>query len=231
MIREALIAGAVGGLLWLDRFQIFQAMISRPIVCAPIVGWAVGDLQAGLASGLLFEMLWLRRPPVGGYVPPDGAMAAMATAAVSSLVRAKTAAALMSVVFLSFLCLYPVAFLGKRVDLLLRTILGALARAAEDALAHHGEQGLYFYFVLALLVGFLTAFAVLVPLIVFAALVLSELVPHVSAALMRALGFGYYAVPLLGTADLVAGLNERRYIILFVIGFVVALGGGLILGF
>jgi mannose PTS system EIIC component len=231
MIREALIAGAVGGLLWLDRFQIFQAMISRPIVCAPIIGWVVGDLEAGLASGLLFEMLWLRRPPVGGYVPPDATLASIVTAAVSSLVRAETGAALTSVVFLSFLFLYPVAFLGRRMDVVLRTRLGTLARAAEDTQADHDQRGLYSYFALALLLGFFIAFVVLLPLILCTTLALVKWTPHISPEFMRALGFGFYAVPLLGTADLVAGLNERRYVILFVIGFVVSLGGGLILRF
>jgi mannose PTS system EIIC component len=231
MIGEALIAGAVGGLLWLDRFQIFQAMISRPIVCGPIIGWVVGDLEAGLASGLLFEMLWLRRPPVGGYVPPDATLASIATAAVSSLVRAETGVALTSIVFLSFLFLYPIAFLGRRMDVLLRTKLGALARAAEDTQTYHDQRSLYSYFALALLLGFTIAFVVLSPLILCTALALVKWTPHISPEFMRALGFGFYAVPLLGTADLVAGLNERRYIILFVIGFVVSLGGGLILSF
>jgi PTS system mannose-specific IIC component len=231
MIREALIAGAVGGLLWLDRFQLFQVMISRPIVCAPIVAWAIGDLQAGLASGLLFEMLWLRRPPVGGYIPPDGTLAAIATTAVSSVVRAETGAALTSAVFLSFLFIYPLAFLGKKMDGLLRTRLGALAAAAEATQDHSGERALYSFFAQALLLGFCLAFFVLAPVILLAALVLSELAHHISPAAMRALGFGFYVVPLVGTADLVAGLNERRYAILFVIGFAVAIGIGLILGF
>jgi mannose PTS system EIIC component len=231
MIREALIAGAVGGLLWLDRFQIFQSMFSRPIVCAPIVGWVVGDLEAGLASGLIFEMLWLRRPPIGGYIPPDGTLASIATAAVSSLVRDQTGGPLTSVVFLSFLLLYPVAFLGNRIDVLLRTWLGVLASAAEATQADHGERKLYSYFPLALTLGFCTAFLVLLPLILCAAFALATVIPYVSPPLMRALGFGFYIVPLLGTADLAAGLNERRYVILFIIGFVVSLGGGWILGF
>jgi PTS system mannose-specific IIC component len=230
MIREALIASVVGGLLWLDRFQIFQIMLSRPIVCAPIIGWSVGDLEAGLASGILFELLWLRRPPVGGYIPPDASLASIATAAVSSLVRADTGAPLEPAVFLSFLFLFPVAYLGNGLDRRLRTDLGRIARRAEKTQPREDERGLRRYFALALILGFCLASFVLFPIILSASLALTELAQRLSPAFMRALGFGFYVVPLLGTADLMAGLSEKRYFVLFLIGFVVSLGCGLVLG-
>ncbi|HMK36364.1 MAG TPA: PTS sugar transporter subunit IIC [Desulfomonilaceae bacterium] len=224
-------AGAVGALLWLDRFQIFQIMISRPIVCAPIIGWVMGDLEAGLASGLLFEMLWLRRPPVGGYIPPDATLGSISTAAVSALVRTANGGPLTSTVFLCFLFLFPVAFLGKHIDVQLRIRLGNIARKAEAALEAGGERNVYRYFASALLLGFTVAFVILFPAILWGSLLLTELAPRLPPSVVRGLGFGFYAVPLLGTADLMAGLNERRYVILFVIGLVISLGGGLILGF
>lgn len=231
MIREALIAAAVGGLLWLDRFQIFQVMISRPIVCAPIIGGVAGDLEAGLATGMLFELLWLRRPPVGGYIPPDATLASIATAAVSSVVRSETGVALAPVVFLSFLFLFPVAFLGNMLDTRLRIQLGRLARQAEEALAQEGERGLGPYFARALLSGFCIASLALFPIILSAAYALTELTMRLSPAFLRALGFGFYVVPLLGTVDLMAGLSDKRYLVLFLVGFVVSLGCGLALGF
>ena len=114
MMREVLLTGAVGGLLWLDRFQIFQVMISRPIVAAPLVGWIVGDINSGLASGLIFEMLWLRRPPLGGFIGPDVTLASIAVSSVSAAVRSETGVDLLPVVLMSFLLLFPVSFLGTR---------------------------------------------------------------------------------------------------------------------
>ena len=59
MLKEAFCAATIGGLLWLDRYQIGQLMIFRPIVVGPIIGGALGDFSLGLAVGVLFEVLWL----------------------------------------------------------------------------------------------------------------------------------------------------------------------------
>ena len=131
MIQQSLLAGAVGGLLWLDRFQLCQVMISRPIVAAPIVGWSVGDTAAGVAAGILFELLWLRIPPVGGFIAPDVTMASIATAAVAAGVRSSTDVGVTAGVFLSFLFLLPLCVVGKKVDELLRLGLGKIAGFAE----------------------------------------------------------------------------------------------------
>ena len=230
MITEALIAGACGGLLWLDRFQIFQVMVSRPIVSGPLVGWIVGDLNAGLASGLLFELLWLRRPPVGGFISPDVTLASIANSAVSASVRTETGAELLSIVFLSFVTLLPIAFLGTKLDILLRTLVGKIAHAAEKVQFSGGERAVIPYFAVALGLGFSLAFLFLVPIILFGTFFLAHLVPLIPPIVMRALGTAFFVVPLLGIIDLLVGLEHTRHTILFLVGFLAALGGSFILG-
>lgn len=230
MIVKALIASAVGGLLCLDRFQVFQTMISRPMVSAPIIGWVAGDLSAGFASGLLFELLWLRQPPVGGYVPPDATMASIATAAVSGLARADVGMPLTGIVCLTFLFMFPVAFLAVRLDHSLRAMLGRLARTAEAAQKQGRGPAVYLYLIEGLGLGFLTAFVFLCPIVLAGALVLSRVAPFVPPSVARALGVAYFTIPLLGIADLLVALDEREDIILFVIGFAISMGAVLILG-
>lgn len=228
MIKEALIAGAVGGLLWLERFQAFQLLIARPIVGAALVGAILGDLSAGLASGVLFELLWLRRPPVGGFIPPDVTLASVVTAAVASGLRSDTSLNLTSTVFFCFVVLLPVCFAGRTLDERLRLGLGKLSGFAAAAQAEGKDKGSWPYFATALGFGFLTAFIFITPVVFLATYVLRHVVTSIPTAVERAFSFGYFVVPLVGIADLLVGLDEKENLILFVIGFLAAIGGSLI---
>ena len=229
MIKESLIAGAVGGLLWLDRFQAFQLLIARPIVAAAIIGTLLGDLAAGMATGILFELLWLRRPPVGGFIAPDATLASVVTAAVAANLRSGTNANLTSTVFLCFVVLLPVCFAGRKLDEKVRLQLGKLARFAAGAQADGKDTGVWPYFAAALALGFLAAFAFLTPVVLVATYGLSLLMPQIPPSVEKAFSFGYFVVPLVGVADLLLGLDEKENLILFIIGFLAAIGGSLII--
>src|SRR5438105_4838367 len=49
----AAVAALVGGLSAIERKGALQLMLSRPIVLAPILGWALGDARGGLVLGVL----------------------------------------------------------------------------------------------------------------------------------------------------------------------------------
>jgi PTS system mannose-specific IIC component len=230
MVYEALLASVLGGLFWLDRFQIFQLMLSRPIVAAPVIGWALGDPISGFASGLLYEVLWLERPPIGGYIPPDSALASVATAAVSTFARAESSAPLTAVVFLTFLCMFPVSFVGPRLDYFVRTGLGRLARSAEQAFLDGSAIPVSKYLVAGLALGFLGSFLVLFPVILMGDFLVSSLLERCSASVVRSFQFSYYAVPLVGVAQLMEGLQEKRFVVFFAAGFFLSLGMGFLMG-
>jgi mannose PTS system EIIC component len=220
MIFESLLAGALGGLLSLDRFQAFQVMVSRPLVAGPLVGWMLGDLGAGLASGVIFEMLWLRTLPIGGFVPPDGTLATVGTAAVSALVRLHSPLTTPCAVCLTFLLLFPLAWLGTRIDLRLRQELGRLARRTEAALRSDSDASVSPYLIAALAMGFTATFLVLTPIVYGAATALAYIAPLLPDSLTKALGIAFYAVPVLAVADMMVRLDEVQDRVLFVLGFV-----------
>ena len=230
-MHEALLAGAAGGLLWLDRFQALQIMISRPIVCGPAIGWIAGDLSAGLASGIIFEMLWLRRPPVGGYMPPDGTLASMATAGVAAIVRGETGMPVTAIVLISFLCLFPVSHLGRLLDGILRSSLSRLARRAELIQPRRERRIVSVPLVLGLVLGYSICFAALFPVIVAGSLIVGALVKLLNPPIIRALGSAFYAVPLLGLADLMVGREDRADAVPFLVGLAVLLGGAVVVHF
>jgi PTS system mannose-specific IIC component len=230
MISQALVASAVGSLLWLDRFQMFQLMVSRPVVAAPLVGWVVGDLEAGLASGILFELLWLRQPPVGGYIPPDTTLASVACAAISGIVRSHHNLPATSVALLVFLCVLPVAYLGVVLDAVLRTGLTRLARRANIAPEQLNRGTARCFLARGLLLGFVIAFLGLFPVIIIGAPVIGKLANILPSGLVQALGFAFYAVPLVAVADYMVGHEEQASVLLFLLGFAIIVIGSLIFG-
>ena len=231
MVYEALFAAATGSLLWLDRFQVFQLMLSRPLIAAPLIGLILGAPLSGFASGLLYEVLWLERPPVGGYIPPDSTMASIATAAVCAMAANGSSAPITSLVFLSFLCLFPVSFIGSRLDFFLRSGLGKLADSAEQSIKNGGENSIPRYLAGGLILGFVCSFIILFPVIIIGDILVGSIIERCSAPVIKSLEVSYYAVPLVGIAELIEGLKERRFLLLFAMGLIISLGSGLIIGF
>lgn len=66
-----LLGAGMAVLLGLDRTAALQIMVSRPLVAGPLVGFVLGDPLTGLTVGMLLELLWLCRMPVGASIPHD----------------------------------------------------------------------------------------------------------------------------------------------------------------
>ena len=70
-----------GTLVAVDLVSVPQAMLSRPLVVGTVAGWIVGDLEAGLRTGALFELFALDVLPIGAVRYPDyGPATVVATA-------------------------------------------------------------------------------------------------------------------------------------------------------
>ncbi|MDR1546801.1 MAG: PTS sugar transporter subunit IIC [Deltaproteobacteria bacterium] len=65
-------------LLNLDRQSFGHNMLARPLATGFLIGWATAQPQAGLTLGLWAELLWLARPPLGGFIVPNGGLAVSA---------------------------------------------------------------------------------------------------------------------------------------------------------
>ena len=76
LFTEIILASFCGGLLCLDRVFI-QAMISRPVIIAPIIGLLLHNPYAGLVIGAFVELIWLDRIPIGTYIPPNDSITAV----------------------------------------------------------------------------------------------------------------------------------------------------------
>ena len=81
----ALVLVGWGTLVGLDLVSVPQAMIARPIVAGPVAGALLGDLEAGLRLGVLFELFQYDILPVGAARYPEYGPATVAATAAAHL--------------------------------------------------------------------------------------------------------------------------------------------------
>src|SRR5260370_21686949 len=92
-------------------------MLSRPVVLAPVMGWALGDAQGGLLVGVALELLFLGGVNLGGSLPANESLLAAALTAV--LVPAWLLArpgVVPPLAALGLILLFPLALFGRRLE-------------------------------------------------------------------------------------------------------------------
>lgn len=217
----AIVSGAlVAWLCGLDRMAVLQIMISRPLVAAPLAGLVLGQPLVGLQVGLLIELLWLARLPMGAAVPPDDTQVAIAATVMAIiLAEAMPAANQHGLALLCILTAIPVGKVGQFCEHHVRQfntrqvarVDARLERGAVVAAEWHHLRGLLGFSLAALLTyGFiLTAGLLLVPV----------LWPLLSSALLATKNWLNLALPLVGVAVILGTINVSRAITLFCAAF------------
>jgi len=66
----------VTALLEMDTTYFGQVLISRPVVVGSLLGFMCGDFFLGLQLGIFTELIYLDFMPIGGVIPPSGAISA-----------------------------------------------------------------------------------------------------------------------------------------------------------
>lgn len=211
-----LAVAAVGGVLALDRVAFLQCLVSRPLPTSAIVGLILGQPALGLACGLYMELIWLSRQPVGGFVPPDETLAALAAvcAAAAAPAHWATPAKASAGVLIGL----PYGLLGRRLDLLARKANAGLMEKVREGLM---EQDLSApgraqvrgaaHFALAGLAGSVLAVLTAGPL---AGLLLAGN-PRGTLGAMEVMSV---LLPVIGAGSLLASMPGRKPKALFVVG-------------
>ena len=136
MLTQIVILSLVGGLLCLDRIFL-QAMLSRPIVIAPVAGFLLGDSYTGLIIGAIFELFWIDRAPIGIYIPPNDSVASAFAAALAILAGQSLGAVTKELMALSVLLAVPFGILAKRMDV---RMMAANDRLSDRALEEWARE-------------------------------------------------------------------------------------------
>ncbi len=183
----------------------------------------------GFAVGLLFELMWLTSPPVGGYIPPDGSFGAIAAGATAAMITTRTGLDPRAVAFLCFFVFIPVAHFGSKIDYFLRSRLAGLAVKAEKTLICRKRAVFFPYFASALLQGFVLAAVCLIPIIYIGAYSLTVLVSLFPNQLLQAMIFGFYMIPAFLAFELFRNIYDTRSLVLFISGLSISLLVGVFL--
>jgi PTS system mannose-specific IIC component len=214
MLSETAIAAALGALICLDRV-VAQVMISRPVVAAPLIGLALGDVATGLVTGALLELLWADRIPVGPYVPPNDTLVAILATAGAILAAPTPGTVPRELMTLSILVFAPAALLGQKLENMLRKWNdGLVMLALQDATAgeasgvsrrHLTALGRYF-------AGSLVFLSAALPC---GSWFIHRLYPELPVAILRTLAFAFYILPLVGIGVALNSIKLRGYVPVF----------------
>ena len=104
------------------------------LVAGPLTGWALGNPLVGLEIGMLLELLWLGRLPVGAAIPPDDTQVAVGATVLAAGTGPLVGLGGMPLVILSVLIAIPLGKFGQVFD--------KLARHFNDRLAVSGYTSL-----------------------------------------------------------------------------------------
>lgn len=216
MVDQAILVAMVGGLLCLDR-TVFQSMVSRPIVSAPIIGFLLHDPHTGLITGAFTELFWIDRSSIGAHVPPNDTLAAVVVTAVAIMSAQPLDHVPRELVALAFLVCLPVGWIGQRLDewkiaknerrvrQVVKEVSAGKAHAGDVA-RRHLQSLVYAYALDALFL-----LAVLIP----AQMMLVGLYTMAPTPAMKALLIVYFLLPVIGVGVALNTIHIRGAIPFF----------------
>ncbi|MBI4633789.1 MAG: PTS sugar transporter subunit IIC [Deltaproteobacteria bacterium] len=218
MFLQSLLVSVAGGIICLDRVFV-QAMISRPIVAGPLMGFILSDPYTGLITGAFIELFWIDRLPVGTCLPPNDSVVAILAASSSIIAGQQLGAVSRELIALSVLFFLPVGYLGRKMDAFIISSNDALLlegiedakRANIAALSRTHIKGLVKHFSLTSSLLFISVLA--------GTYVLTTAFPHLPLPVVKALDITYCLLPLLGVAVAINTINLRGTIPIFIASF------------
>jgi PTS system mannose-specific IIC component len=133
-----LVLGLIAGFAAIERKGFLQAMLSRPIALAPLVGLAMGDAAGGLFVAPPLELLWLGAVNLGAALPVHETLGTAAIVGGAVLAgQALGTGVTPAVAMLAVLLCAPLALLGRSMDRLVEFENERLAEKAEEELRCH----------------------------------------------------------------------------------------------
>lgn len=209
----------VSVLCGLDRTAAFQVMLSRPIVAGPLTGLVLGDPLVGLQVGMLVELLWLGRLPVGASIPPDDTQVAIGGTFLSIAFASAEYATSVTIVFCILIAM-PLAKSGQFFD--------RMARRANDHMTKRAERNVLTgdlgsvdrlhlvgigHFALSSLLTFIVVAGL-------GGLICLAIMPYFAPMLAAPINWLELAFILVGASMILSTLNVNRAMTLFMASFI-----------
>lgn len=219
VVGDYFLAGLVAMLTGLDRVALIQIMISRPLVAGTLTGWVLGNPLVGMEVGMLLELLWLGRLPVGAAIPPDDTQVAVGATVMALSMGHFLELNGMPLVILSVLIAIPLGKFGQVFDRLARHVNDRLAVSGESALMTGNIKGLERNHLFGLVSFALASLATALVIVLIGSFILYSVTPILIGAVREAGLSLQYSLILVGAAMLLGTTNVKRNISLFCAAF------------
>jgi len=209
----------IGGLVGLDRTAVGQFMISQPIVAAPLIGWILGDVTAGLVIGASLELIWVLDMPIGSFVPANSTISSISATAIAIL--ASNHHASLSVIGFSLLLTTGMVPLTMIADTMVRQWN---SRLSDIVLASHGVKmraalaKAHFLGLAAFYLKSCILYLIFLPVGIIAVAIFTNLPENFH----RAMSFFVKLLPLLGSAMMVRNLSPTTFDVFLLTGFTIS---------
>ena len=84
-LEEMVLLSAIGGILAIDEKAGWQSLLDQPVISSAIIGLVFGDFTAGVAVGVVLQLVWLSVLPMRGVRKPDAVAGAIVGAGTACL--------------------------------------------------------------------------------------------------------------------------------------------------
>ena len=222
VIIDLTLGGLVALVCGLDRVAMLQVMLSRPIVAAPLTALVLGQPLLGLQIGVMVELLWLARLPVGAAVPPDDTQVAVAASALAVILSHSFNSSGVNLLLICLMVAIPLGKIGQFFERLARQYNGHLAKQVDAALDSGSLLGAELQHLRGLTNFSLAAVGTYAVIMTGGLLVIPIVWPFVQQPLSYSSAWVQLALPLVGIAVILGTINVSRAITLFCASFCMA---------
>ena len=202
---EIIYLSFLGAIFSLDVTAFGQFMISRPIVCCPIIGYFLGDIKSGLWLGMIIELIWTKEIQMGAAIPHDAT-----TVAVLATVLGLTYPFKMPGVLILALALASTSgVLFKYTEVWVRYMNTKVLHWVENGVKEGKEERIEQGILIGLILFFTKAFLFYFICIIAGKYILNELFIRCSNTVLQGLNLAWWFLPITGFAVMLINFNYK----------------------
>ncbi len=217
---KILIAGVISIFAGIDRTAMWQFMLSRPIVAAPLIGLLLGEPATGLLVGGLVELLWLGRLPVGAAIPPDDTQVAIGGTALAVIVGQHLQISGPAFTLLAVIIALPLGKVGQVFDRMARLRNGRLLEKVNAAVLEGRLEGIDRLHLMGIGHFALSSLATFTIIFVSGTVLLSWSAPVLLKPVEQSYRWLALLLPCVGAGSILGTVNVSRKVTLFTASFI-----------
>ncbi len=211
-MREALLIGLVVALIWFFEKMLGTPMVNRPLVISPLVGWVLGDVQAGLIIGASLELVFMGAIQVGAAVPPDVLVGASLGTAFAIISGEGSEIALTLAL--------PIAILAQSLKVIIFIVRSWFMNYAVELAEDANIKGMFALNMFGVILQSFMYFMVVFVAVLFGSSVVEAFVQSIPQGLMNGLEVAGKLLPAVGFALLLQPMMDKSNVLYFILGFI-----------